>query len=203
MAAIEQFQDYFGTKGVGVKFYADEIEPGKMQPLRNVKFCQAVKCARDQQVFLDRDSIICKGARYALGFDKGTKGEIVNAIKFKRGVSQEIAEQLVDTIPRIENTAYSYIGLNVDDPDIFIFYMMPKRFMEFLKMYQRTGNTLAVKLSSITAMCGDIAVQALLTQKICLSFGCDDSREYGGVADAELIVGMPTEQIEQLTQKIL
>ena len=203
MGTIERFQDYFKTKGVGVTFYANGIDTSKIQCLKDVKFCQAVKLARGQQVFLDKNSIICKGARYALGFDEGTKGEIVNAIKFKRGVSQEIAEQLVGTIPRIENRAYSYIGLNVDDPDIFIFYMTPKRFMEFLKVYQRTGNDLEVRLSSITAMCGDVAVQTLVTKKICLSFGCDDSREYGEVADSELIVGIPTEQIERLIHKIL
>ncbi len=198
MSAIEQFQDYFKIKGVGVKFYADEIDTYTMQFSKDVKFCQAVKLARDQRVFLDKDSITCKGARYALGFEKGTKGEIVNAIKFKRGVSQEIAEHLVDNIPRIENPAYNSIGLNVDDPDIFIFYITPKRFMEFLKVYQRTGNHLGVKLSSITAMCGDVAVQTYLTKEICISFGCDDSREYGEVSDEELIVGIPKEKIEQL-----
>ena len=203
MGAIELFQDYFKTTGVGVKFYTDEIDIGKMQFLKEVKFCQAVKLARDQQVFLDKDSIICKGARYALGYNKGTKEEIVNAIKFKRGVSKEIAEQLVDNIPTIKDPAFDYIGLNVDDPDIYIFYMTPKGFMEFLKVYQRTGDNLEVKLSSITAMCGDVAAQTLTTKKICLSFGCDDSREYGKVADEELIVGIPKDTIEQLTNMIL
>jgi uncharacterized protein (DUF169 family) len=154
-------------------------------------------------VFLNKDSIICKGARYALGFDTETKEEIVNAIKFKRGVSKEIAEQLVDTIPRVKDSAYNYIGLNVDDSDIFIFYMTPKRFMEFLKVYQRTGNNLEVKLSSLTAMCGDVAAQTLTTKRICISFGCDDSREYGEVANEELIVGIPKDTIEQLTNMIL
>ena len=80
--------------------------------------------------------------------------------------------------------------------------MTPKRFMEFLKVYQRTGNNLEVKLSSLTAMCGDVAAQTLTTEKVCISFGCDDSREYGEVADEELIVGIPKDTIEQLTNKI-
>jgi uncharacterized protein (DUF169 family) len=203
MSAIQKFQDYFKVTGVSVKFYANGIDTGNMQFLKDVKFCQAVKLARNQQVFLDKDSIICKGARYALGFDTGTKEEIVNAIKFKRGVSREIAEQLVNSIPRVKDATYNYIGLSVDDPDIFIFYMTPKRFMEFLKVYQRTGNNLEVKLSSLTAMCGDVAAQTLTTKKICISFGCDDSREYGEVADEELIVGIPKDTIEKLANKIL
>ena len=199
---IALFQDHFGIKGVGVKFYNEEIDTSSFHLLRDVKFCQAVKLARDQQVLLDKDSITCKGARYALGFDQGIKDEIVNAIKFKRGVTKEIAEQLVDNIPRITNASYTSIGLNVDNPDIFIFYMTPKRFMEFLKVYQRTGNSLEVTLSSITAMCGDIAAHTFLSKRICISFGCDDSREYGDVADGELIVGIPKETIAQLMQMI-
>ena len=202
MDAIELFQDHFGLKGVGVKFYNDEIDTSNFQVLRDIRFCQAVIIARDQRVFLDKDSIICKGARYALGFEDEAKEAIVNIIKLKRGISKEIAEQLVENIPRIKNSPYKYIGLNVDDPDILIFYINPKRFMEFLKIYQRTGNSLEVKLSSLTAMCGDVAVQTYLTKKICISFGCDDSREYGDVVDEELVVGIPKEEIEQLIRVI-
>jgi len=202
MDAIELFQDHFGLKGVGVKFYNDEIDTSNFQVLRDIRFCQAVRIARDQRVFLDGDSIICKGARYALGFEDEAKEAIVNIIKLKRGISKEIAEQLVENIPRIKNSPYKHIGLNVDDPDILIFYINPKRFMEFLKIYQRTGNSLEVKLSSLTAMCGDVAVQTYLTKKICISFGCDDSREYGDVVDEELVVGIPKEEIEQLIRVI-
>ena len=202
MDAIELFQDHFGLKGVGVKFYNDEIDTSNFQILRDIRFCQAVRIARDQRVFLDKDSIICKGARYALGFEDEAKEAIVNIIKLKRGISKEIAEKLVENIPRIKNSPYKYIGLNVDDPDILIFYINPTRFMEFIKIYQRTGNSLEVKLSSLTAMCGDVAVQTYLTKKICISFGCDDSREYGDVVDEELVVGISKEEIEQLIRVI-
>ena len=202
MDAIELFQDHFGLKGVGVKFYNDEIDTGNFKILRDIRFCQAVRIARDQRVLLDKDSIICKGARYALGFEDEAKEAIVNIIKLKRGMSKEIAEKLVENIPRIKNSPYKYIGLNVDDPDILIFYINPTRFMEFIKIYQRTGNSLEVKLSSLTAMCGDVAVQTYLTKKICISFGCDDSREYGEVSDEELVVGIPKEVIEELIRVI-
>ena len=202
MDAIELFQDHFGIKGVGVKFYKDEIDTSNFQILRESRFCQSVRIAREQRVFLDKNSIVCKGARYALGFEEEAKEEIINAIKLKRGLAKEIAEQLVENIPRIMDSPYKYIGLNFDDPDILIFYMTPKRFMEFLKIYQRTGHSLEVKLSSLVAMCGDVAVQTYLTKKICISFGCDDSREYGEVDDQELVVGISKEEIEQLIQVI-
>jgi len=198
MDTIAVFEDYFSIKGVGVSFCDKDIDTNSFQLLRDVKFCQAVKLARDQKMLLDKDSITCKGARYALGFEPALQKELVNALKFKRGVSQEIAGHLVDNIPRITNASHTYICLHGDNPDIFIFYMSPKKFMGLLKVYQRTGNSLEVKLSSVTAMCGDIAAQTFLTRKMCISFGCDDSREFGDVADGELIVGVPREIIEQV-----
>jgi len=202
MGIIEAFEDYFGTRGVGVAFCDTDSDAGGLLPLKDVKFCQAVKLAREQKVLLDKDSITCKGARYALGFEPGIHNELVNALKFKRGVSKEIAGRLVDSIPRITNAPYHHICLNGNRPDIFIFYMTPKQFMGLLKVHQRTGNRLEVKLSSVTAMCGDIAAQTFLTGKICISFGCDDSREFGDVSDGEIIVGIPRETIEQLMAMI-
>ena len=202
MDTIELFQEHFGIKGVGIKFYQDEIDTSNFQILKDIKFCQAVKIARDKHVLLNKDSLNCKGARYTFGFEKEAKEAIVNAIKLKRGIPKEIAEQLVENIPRIKDTPYKYVGLNVDLPDILIFYMNPKRFMEFLKVYQRSGNSLEVKLSSLTAMCGDVALQTFITKKVCISFGCDDSREYGEVSDEELIIGIPKEKVEQLMRMI-
>jgi len=198
MDTIKVFEDYFASKGVGVSFCNKDIDTNSFQLLRDVKFCQAVKLAREQKILLDKDSITCKGARYALGFEPGIQKELVNALKFKRGVPENIAGRLVNSIPRITNASHTHICLNSDHPDIFIFYMTPKQFMGLLKVYQRTGNRPGISLSSVTAMCGDIAAQTFVTRNICISFGCDDSREFGAVADGELIVGIPREIIEQL-----
>jgi len=96
MDPIEIFQEHFAIKGIGLKFYNDEINTSNFQLLREVKFCQAVRVAHDQCVLLNKDSITCKGAQYALGFEEETKEEIINVIKLKRGISKETAEQLVE-----------------------------------------------------------------------------------------------------------
>ena len=80
MNAIESFEEHFGIKGVGVKFYNDDIGTNDLQLLRDVKFCQAVRLARDQHILLDK-TIACKGARYALGFEKETKEETTENTK--------------------------------------------------------------------------------------------------------------------------
>ena len=47
-------------------------------------------------------------------------------------------------------------------------------------------------------MCGDAAVQPYFTKQICISLWYDVSRENGGVADDEFIVGISKEKIEQI-----
>jgi len=43
-----------------------------------------------------------------------------------------------------------------------------------------------------------VAVKAYLTERISLSFGCEDSRLYGGISRDRLIVGIPYAQAYKL-----
>jgi uncharacterized protein (DUF169 family) len=55
-----------------------------------------------------------------------------------------------------------------------------------------------VELSGFAAVCGNVAVKAYVTRRISLSFGCEDSRQYGGVPRDRLIVGIPYAQAHKL-----
>ena len=48
-----------------------------------------------------------------------------------------------------------------------------------------------LKVSSIVPVCGGCAVTSYLSQRITASFGCDDSRELGGINDNQLVMGVP------------
>jgi uncharacterized protein (DUF169 family) len=41
------------------------------------------------------------------------------------------------------------------------------------------------------SVCGNVAVKSYIDQKISISFGCPDSREYGGIERGELVIGLP------------
>ncbi|MBS3807997.1 MAG: DUF169 domain-containing protein [Bacteroidales bacterium] len=44
---------------------------------------------------------------------------------------------------------------------------------------------------SIHSICGNVFSRGLEQQKITVSFGCPESRQFGGVQDDEVIVGIP------------
>jgi uncharacterized protein (DUF169 family) len=54
-----------------------------------------------------------------------------------------------------------------------------------------TGRNLNTEISGIMSVCGNVAVKSYIDQKISISFGCSDSREYGGIERGQLIIGLP------------
>ena len=54
-----------------------------------------------------------------------------------------------------------------------------------------TSQNLRVDISGIMSVSGNVAVRSYLGQCISLSFGCPDSREYGGIEKGQLVIGLP------------
>jgi len=65
--------------------------------------------------------------------------------------------------------------------------------MRLVLLWQRMNhNALNVSLSSVMAVCGNVAVAAYTTQNVCCSFGCPESRRNGHIGRDRMIVGVPT-----------
>ena len=64
--------------------------------------------------------------------------------------------------------------------------------MQLLSQWEIAYATdLTVKISSVMAVCGNVAAAAYITHKICLSFGCSESRNHGAIGRDRLIIGIP------------
>lgn len=76
--------------------------------------------------------------------------------------------------------------------------------MDLLKVFQEhKGENLTVSLSSIMGVCGNVAVKTYLEGKICVSFGCDDSREYGQISRDRLALGIPCSELRVLVPTLI
>jgi len=184
-----------------VKFFAEKPNIETAKKLSNIRFCEAISEAqRTHSLILDRSSISCPGAKYVFGWDKNTEGEIVRNCVQKWGISDRIMKSIlgkVSTLPPKIN----YIGLNIEgDSDVLISYLQPEQFMRMLRVYQnKTGERMEVSLSSVMSVCGVAAVEAYVKGKISISFGCEDSRSFGGVSRDRLVVGIPTPHLHIFT----
>jgi uncharacterized protein (DUF169 family) len=165
--------------------------------MEGVRFCEAVVKARLSPVILKGSDISCVGAKYVFGWDHGVSKEIIRACSEKRRISFGIAKSILLATPQLKISPVA-IGLNTDGrPDLLISYPQPEQFMELLKVFQEyKGENLTVSLSSIMGVCGNVVVKAYLEGRVSISFGCDDSREYGHISRDRLAVGIPYSELK-------
>jgi len=132
------------------------------------------------------------GANYVFGWEENIRDKVIENFQRKRNISLKDATSIVKGLPQME-VAPIAIGLNGDEsPDLLVACLQPQQFMRLLTVYQGVfGEKLKVELSDYAAVCGNVAVNTYLHKRISLSFGCEDSRQYGGIPRDRLIVGIP------------
>lgn len=194
MDCIEEFQRRFGSRWIGVKFYFDELPETNENRIRDARFCEAIKESLTHPVRLIPQDLNCHGARYVFGWDEMVKNEMVTRFQHQEGFSEFKAQALVRSLPKISGVLKG-IGLNIkNDPDLLLSYLQPGQVMQLLRSYQVCfGKDLNVDLSSIVSVCGHVAVEAVVRKRIAISFGCRDSRKYGGITRDRVAIGVPIE----------
>ncbi len=107
-------------------------------------------------------------------------------------MEQDAAFELIRSVP-VLNEKVSGISLGKDiKGDVYISYVSPESAMKLIRCWQKmTSRNLNAEISGIMSVCGNVAVKSFIKQKISISFGCPDSREYGGIEKGELVIGIP------------
>jgi len=198
---MEEMRKQHGLHWVGVKFYPSSSELGevsrtyfesKISSGSKLRFCEAIDEAIVHPVFLNADCIGCEAAKFIFGWSKKEKGDIVKVCQDKRDISYELAESMIEKLPSFKNPP-EYIGINTDDnPDLAITYLNPQAAMNIVKIYHNIkGEDLNVSISSMMAICGSLALKSYITDRITLSFGCDDSRKYSNIDKDRLALCIP------------
>jgi len=187
-----KFSQKFGSHWIKVKFYKKKPNLKEGKRVEGVRFCEAVKEAIVHPILLDRKSISCEGAQYALGWRSKYKNELLNNCHDKNQIEIKALRSLLSNAPYFKKP-FEYIGLNTKgEPDLIISFSTPEKIKELIKIYNyRNGGNLDVSFNSMMPICGDIAVKSYLEKKVSLSFGCDDSRKFSGSGRDTLAIGIP------------
>jgi len=173
---------------VAIKF-EKEIPVNDIEPVR---FCEAVYKAQKKTVSLSLSNVCCQGAKRCLGWLKNNDVKLAQMLSEKTGIHQKVARELVRKVP-VLNDKFSGISLGKDiDGDVYISYASPESAMKLVRSWQKmTGQNLDTEVSGIMSVCGNVAVKSYIDQKISISFGCPDSREYGSIEKGRLVIGLP------------
>jgi len=199
MKIVDDLQRRFGSRWTGVKFFFDDFPKGRRYFPRETRFCEAINQSWSTNTMLGRGCITCMGANYVFGWEKDIRDRVIENFHKKSNIPLKNAARIVKGLPSMESAPIA-IGLNGGEtPDLLVAFLQPEQFMRFLNVYQRVfGEKLKVELSGFAAVCGNVAVKAYVDKKVSLSFGCEDSRQYGGISRDRLIVGIPYVQSHKL-----
>jgi uncharacterized protein (DUF169 family) len=177
-----------GSEWVAIKFE-------KATPVNNIepaRFCEAVYKAQKKHISLSFSNICCDGAKRCFGWLKDNDIKLAQRLSEKTGIGQDIAYELIKSVPAM-NEKFSGISIGKDiGGDVYISYASPESAMKLVRFWQKiTGQNLKTDISGIMSVCGNVAVKSYIEQKISISFGCPDSRKYGGIAKELLVIGLP------------
>jgi len=173
---------------VAIKF-KKQISGNNIRPLR---FCEAVYKANNENLSLSLNQICCDGARRCFGWLKNKEVKLAKGLSEKTGIEQDAAYELIRSVPVLnEKISGIYLGNDIEG-DVYISYAGPESAMKIVRCWQKiTSCNLDTEISGIMSVCGNVAVKSFTKQKISISFGCPDSRKYGGIEKGELVVGVP------------
>lgn len=201
MKALDVVENHFETRGVGVRLVQDAARYKHYKELGDISFCQAIKLARTGPVRIRKEHLSCPGARFVFGVEGAGSAPMVKALIQNRRMDVLSAKRAVQKVSRLKRP-FRWIILDHQPAALAVFFFTPKKTMHLLTLLQAADETLAADLSCVMAMCGEVAARSLVSGRMTVSFGCPDSRKYGGLTDNELIIGIPQNKIRPLSKII-
>lgn len=197
MEIIEFCENTFGGRWVGIRFESGRPDTKDTHPAR---FCEVVADVNSHPRLLTPSSLCCAGSLRCFGWMAQSQEDFVRNLADKSGIPADTVFRIATATPVLrERPAGILVGIK-ENPDVVISYAQPESAMHIVRHWQaRTGENLAVDLSSVMSVCGNIAVRSYLTGKVCVSFGCKDSREVAQIGRDRLAVGIPKQCFPLLT----
>ena len=196
---------------VAMKFAAtkDDIPAGVEEIDRTVRHCMMVNLARkDGRVFFATSpKHECNGGAWALGLREITHTLKTGEFYFKLGKfsSAPACKRTIESIPHLGSgetyaTLYAPLEKAPFTPHVIFIVANP---WSMLKLAQasifRIGGRIHAEFSGIQSVCSDATAQTYLTGRPNFSLGCDGSRKFSGIADDEMVMGMPAEFLPEVT----
>ena len=190
-------EETFGGWWCGVKF-GPGVDAQSRLASRPMRFCEAIAASRTGPITLTPELMDCPGGGRSLGWNNDD-GAMVQVMAEKTGMGAEVARKIIRDTPKLNHPPDEVTVGTYESPDIVIAYAQPETAMKLLREWQCSrGGPLPLETSGFMSVCGAVAVKAHLSGEICISFGCPDAREHGGIGRDRLVVGLPMKQVTSL-----
>lgn len=190
----------------------EEIPEGMQKFDKTVRHCTMVDLARREGkiFYATSDNHECNGGAWALGLRELTETLKTGEFYFKLGKfdSSASCKRTIDRVPHL-NTGFTHATLYAPlektpfDPQVILIVASP---WAMLKLSQSTlfrlGGRIQAEFAGIQSVCADTCAQTYLNGHVNFSLGCDGSRKFSGIGDAEMVMGIPVEIIPELVESL-
>ena len=191
---------------------SDEIPPGLERLDRTVRHCQMVHLARREwrSFYAIAENHECVGGSWALGLRELSESLKTGDFYFKLGKFESAAacKRTIERIPHLESgytyaTLYAPLEKATFVPHVVLIVAPPRTMLKLAQatLYQ-LGGRVHSQFSGIQSVCADATAQTYLTGTANYSLGCDGSRKFSGIEDAEMVMGFPAELLPGLVHAV-
>ena len=198
---IDQLKNLLGTRLTSV--WVNDESAKEFSPYRHgVRFCEAVHLSFNHPIKLISENVICPGARRSLGFYRNDK-DLAQFISGNNAIPVEFIEGALEEIPKLSQIDSVILGMDRENeqarnPDLLIAYVKPEVITRIMHQLAREKRKARISPFSLLSVCGNVFANCYLNNRISVSFGCPESRRYGGVENDEVIIGIPYSEVHLL-----
>jgi uncharacterized protein (DUF169 family) len=192
---IDKLKSRFGKKCSGIKINPPEL--GRVNVAeKQMKFCEAVYYSFKVPLQISKNNIYCPGAKRNLGYNSDDAA-LAKKIADNNNIPLNFILSSLKNIPTLKKNEYNIVlGITEEmekyvQPDVFIIYTKPVNIMEIIHDYLTKEIIANISPYSLLSICGNVFIRSYTEGNINISFGCPESREFGGVDNEEIIIGIP------------
>ena len=212
----ETLRTYLGLSGspVAIKLAKDKkgIPEGIEEIAEVTRHCQMVNLARKEGAifYATAEKHQCAGGAWALGLREITQSLKNGEFYFKLGKfsSWAACKRTIEKIPHLDAretyaTIYAPLEKAPFDPHVVLIIGPPRAMLKLAQSSLfRLGGRITSQMAGIQSVCADATAQTYLSGTLNFSLGCDGSRRFSGIADSEMVMGLPGEMLPEIAAAI-
>lgn len=214
-SAGKELIELLGLKGspVAVKLAktAADVPAGIPKVAEKTRHCQFVQNARlkGTKGFATHEEHLCKGGAGVMGVEPLPEAVATGSMYHKLGnfKTAEGALETVNAMPKSRESYYATVYAPLEsagfEPDAVVVIATPKQALRIAQAYlHATGGRVSSDFSGIQSICADAVVAVKERGVPNMTLGCNGSRKNSGIADEEVIIGLPPKNLPAIVEAL-
>jgi uncharacterized protein (DUF169 family) len=192
---ITELKEKFGSNCMGLKInYQGEFH---QRPKEKLRFCEAVSQAFRFPFLLLPENLACMGSMRSMGL-LNDDSLLIKQIHHESKIDYPVIHYALKNIPHFHEPLKNVL-MGMDEnlekevqPDMFIVFLTPARVMNLMKEYAlKVKQFPVVKPYIFLSICANVLVSTYQSGIMSISLGCPESRKFSGLADQQMVAGIP------------